>query len=309
MHLTALKNTINYFKFQVLWIIGMLISSFLFMVGSPYQGRQKIYKIIQGKKSSLATKSLKAYYSNDFELQSRNLKKDIRFLEENLCRDRLSDRVVEIYSGDSLDGYGDTDFQKDIPFLDQQRALCIPLIKDILKNNAKIKKIIEIGTGNGDVIGFLAKEFPNRSFLGIDFSVKNAGRTYKNLKNVIFKKGYALDFLQKKEIEGDLIIFNSTLGTFTELEYCNYFKHIQLCGFNFITVNEPFWSFFEMNVTSKVFSQHLEGSWWFHNHPKYFEKFGFQVMSEKVLGTSYLKKHSTRPDNKVYLASAVRLTT
>ena len=55
---------------------------------------------------------------------------------------------------------------------EQQRGLILPLLEKSVAGINR-KTIVEIGTGNGDVLSFLSDKFPDNNYIGVDFSVKN----------------------------------------------------------------------------------------------------------------------------------------
>ena len=73
------------------------------------------------------------------------------------------------------------------------------------------EKVLDIGSGNGQISEMIAKKLPNGSVVGIDISdemVAFANRTYSDVSNLNFKKANAEDFELNEKF--DLIVsFNS----------------------------------------------------------------------------------------------------
>jgi hypothetical protein len=176
------------------------------------------------------------------------------------------------YSDDSLAGYADKNYTKGGKDLQhQQRGLILPILEKHLK-----RVNVEIGTGNGDVIADLADKYPDRLFIGVDFSVKNATEKH-NKKNLVFIEGYALDLLEKDILKGDLVFASSTFCLFTPDELVDYIKLLKIRGFTSIVLNEPTWNGRIQENNEKITSSSLEGPMYHHNWAGYFRWFGYEI--------------------------------
>jgi len=203
---------------------------------------------------------------------------------------RLSEEVIKNYSDDSLSGYGDKEYTKGgMDIQHQQRGLILPLLEQHIK---KQETVIEIGTGNGDVVAYLADKYPDTKFIGIDFSVKNAMEKHQK-KNLSFISGYALDLLAKR-VRGDLIFASSTFCNFTPRELENYLVAIRRAGVHSVILNEPTWGGHIQKNNGSSSSIHLDGAVWHHNYCGYLWKADFSIADFSFF--HYKHPVSLRPD-------------
>lgn len=163
------------------------------------------------------------------------------------------------------------------PLLQQQRCLSIPLIE---KSLGDIN--VEIGTGNGEVIKYLAEKHPDKLFIGTDLFLKDMPR----LPNLKFIKGYPLDI----EIAGALLFVNSTFMMLAPRELIKYLK----LDFKTIIINEPNWGGYRQRNNHKAVSYHMEYTNWFHNYCGYLRQAGYRI--EYFEFFKYKPLGSTRPD-------------
>jgi hypothetical protein len=231
--------------------------------------------------------------------------KDHSFMMENRGRKRLSTLTIQQYSDESLFGYGDVDFGKGGDTLqEQQRGLILPLLERAIRENVSAKTIVEIGTGNGDVLKYLADKYPDRHFIGVDFSVANARRQYGRIPAIEFVKGYALDLLSEGSLKGDIVFGSSTFVFFTPLELAQYISLFKSTGFKEVILNEPTWGNYVQENNSQVVSRHLEGNMWYHNFCGYLVANGYQVTDLDF--SHYKHPLSTRPDIFIALIRATQ---
>jgi hypothetical protein len=233
-----------------------------------------------------------------------DMMKDYQFLKENRDNSRLSSEAIRQYSDDTLSGYADKEFTKGGKTLEeQQRGLILPLLEKVISRQTTDSTIVEIGTGNGDVIAYLAKNYPMHNFIGVDFSVKNAIEKYGAGRNFMFVGGYALDLLDKGALKGDVVFASSTFCNFTPGELYNYIGRLKGNGFKEIILNEPFWSDYRQENNRKTKSRHLDGAVWFHNYCGYIRTGGYEMREMDVF--HYQHPSSSRPDIKISLVHGV----
>lgn len=91
-------------------IFGFLAYAYLIGKYGYYRGQQVIYQKIQENRAIL-DKLLKYYVENPLRDSVDFLKGNYKFYKENITVDRLSNKVIEQYSDDSLSGYGNLVFQ------------------------------------------------------------------------------------------------------------------------------------------------------------------------------------------------------
>lgn len=262
-------------------IVGFII--LIFFIIFKKQGSGKFY--IKAQDSKLLNNFLKSKILSQ-------LFKNFRYFEENINMEFSENSMI--YKNDpSLRKYGDGDCgqSEDDNIEKQQRGLIVPIIREIFKKN-KIKTIVEIGTGNGDVVSHLAKEYNEKKFIGIDFNTETAKKKH-SLKNLDFISDYALDyFLKLKDSKIDLVFATSTFIFFLPKEMEKYLKVLaEKC--KFIIISDPTWN----GVHKKKLilnTYHLEEGVFFHNHKYYFESFNFHILANNF--NHYKHKTSPRPD-------------
>ena len=269
------------FKELINLVVGFII--LLFFIIFKKQGSGKFY--IKAQDNKLVNNFLKSKILSE-------LFKNFRYLEENIDKEFSENSMI--YKNDpSLRKYGDNDCgqSEDVNIEKQQRGLVIQIIREVFKKN-NIKTIVEIGTGNGDVVAHLAKQYSEKKFIGIDFNTETAKKKY-NLKNLDFISDYALDyFLNLKDTKIDLVFASSTFIFFLPKEIEKYLKEFsKKC--KFVVISDPTWNGVHKKRLIKN-TYHLEEGVFFHNHKYYFESFKFHILSNNF--THYKHETSPRPD-------------
>jgi SAM-dependent methyltransferase len=272
------RNILYYFIYQVTKLI------FIYRYGF-YKGYQLLYR------KCITSNYMIENLFLDFDYR---LKNEYNFQVENYKNKRASDICIKQYSDDSLLGYGELDFQAEIPLEKQQRFQCISMIENVLLNE-RVKNVVEIGCGNGDLLYYLKTNNPNKySFTGIDFSVKNASLKYKDIN---FISGYALDKITSLDFKIDLLFMTSTVCVFTPNELISYVKKFRKLGIQYIAISEPVWGPHHLKDKNYT-SFHLEGAVWQHNYSYIFQEYG-AYKTEHSETLKYQHPISTRPD--IYL--------
>lgn len=183
---------------------------------------------------------------------------------ENKDVDRISAIALRYYSDDSLHGYGDAEFTRadGKKLVDQQRGLVIPLVTAAIERD-RSKLVLEIGTGNGDVVAHLAALHPAAQFIGCDLSVKNAAAKHR-LPNLSFVKGYALDLLRDRTLAPDTVFASSTFCVFTPKELQGYLDAMR--GVRRLIVSDPV-TFGNVHARDpQPRSRHMDQYMWWHNY-------------------------------------------
>lgn len=270
---------------------------FAFKKERLYYACSKIYAKAQEEKGFL-----KQIAIGFFENQIAEKFRDYYIFKSNKEKDSLSTVAIEEYSTEDLCGYGSLDFaeihENNAPLLLQQRSLIIPQLSNIIK---EYKTVVELGTANGDVLAYLAQNFPMSSFVGVDFLTGNAQKKWR-LNNLSFINGYPLELLEAGKLKGDIIFGSSTFCIFTPLELKRYFKAIKAAGFKHILLNEP--SLGEHRQKDNgTFSRHCTDSIWFHNWSGYLKESGFQI--KDMYSFHYKHNKSKRPDITMTLVHAI----
>ena len=263
-------------------IFGFIV--LLFYTVFKKQGSGKFY--IKAQENKLLNNFLKSKILNF-------LFKNYKYFENNI--DEEFSEYAKLYqkNGPLLKKYTDYNcgLKERKKIEEQVRGFGIPAIRNLLNNNT-IKNIIEVGTGNGDLIFHFAKEYRDKSFTGIDFKVDTAKKKHK-LDNLNFVEDYALNYFLKKDIINiDLIFANATFIFFTPKELTKYIKILsKKCKFIIIT-NPTWFGMYEKKFIKN--SYHLEEGVFFHNYNHYFKDFGFDILENKF--NKYQHKLSPRPD-------------
>lgn len=261
-------------------LIGMLIYAFWVIKLGTYLAGRKIYKLAQDGNVFLVAL---------FNSPLCDLFSDWAWLKLNKDKEELSDRVIAQYMNDEIGGYGSVDFTKSSDsFLEQQRAIVIPYVNKYMMG----RDIIEIGTGNGDVIAYLAKNNPKKSFIGIDFSIKNAEQKH-HLPNLKFIKGYALNML-KDGLRSDLLFVTSTFTPTAPKILHKYFELFKKNKIEFLVISEPCWGGYQQKNNSDVISKHFERNDFFHNYAGYLRKYGYTIREFNFF--KYTPPKCNRPD-------------
>tara|TARA_B100000989_G_C19507882_1_gene457370 strand:- start:859 stop:1716 length:858 start_codon:yes stop_codon:yes gene_type:complete len=258
--------------------------TFLFFILFKKQGTGKFYIATQNNKF------LKKFLDN----------KNLNYLFENYNHQKKT--LNSQFSSFSKAYKEDTNFTEDIynkhyrknesdNLENQQRGLIIPLIKKITENN-KIKNLIEIGCGNGDLISYFSDLYADKNFTGIDFNTDIAKQNHKS-KNLNFISDYALNYLIDNDVKNiDIIFSTSTFIFFTPNEIEKYLQTFNSRA-KFIIISDPTWH----GVHNKKFkknSLHLETGVWFHNYQNLANKYNFEILENNFF--NYKHKLSKRPD-------------
>ena len=222
--------------------------------------------------------------------------------QQNIEKDRISDISLKFYSDESLHGFADINYKlrgDGKPLLEQQRSLIIPLVENQIQKINPIKKILEIGTGNGDVLAYLAKKYSNLEFFGVDLSVSNAIKKH-NLPNLYFVEGYALDLLMKGKISGDIVFGSSTFCIFTPKEFVACLNAIKAT--KGLVISEPLTFGYKHTKDTRAISRHMDLYMWWHNYYGYLHDQSFEIDTYQTVPFSY--SHS--PNCEVVLISGYR---
>lgn len=120
-------------------------------------------------------------------------------------------------------------------------GLIIPHIVSVLKSDAKLKSVLNIGCNYGYMDSIMAKQFPQVKFSGIDVN-ENIKEYNKDLilPNLEFISGYALEKLESNKLAADLVYFSSTATVIRNNELKKYFS-ILVNKSKYVAISEPIW--------------------------------------------------------------------
>lgn len=215
-------------------------------------------------------------------------------------RDRMTEIAKAYYSDDSLHGFGDFNLPRPDakkPIAEQRRAMVAPVVEAAIKDSGA-SSVIEIGTGNGDVIAYLARRNENVKFVGVDLSVTNAKKKHQQ-HNLDFISGYALDLLEQG-LSADVVFATSTFCIFAPKELSAYLSAIKAKR---LIISDPVtFGNRHSRKDARPISRHMDLYMWWHNYYGYLVDAGWTV---DLLDTvEYYYPHNPRA--KFVMVSASR---
>lgn len=183
------------------------------------------------------------------------------------------DRAPQLFS--ELEDTFRTDFLPNCTFI-------FDILKEEISNQSEeYNTLVEIGTGNGDVLNYLCSEFPEiNRFIGIDLS-----RDQIELNHVKFIDNKKLEFVVadafdwvKEHGQGNTIFVTSrgVLEYFMESRLKELFNQINQLGKTIFIAIEPNGADhnFETNPNSQLYGKEPSFS---HNYPKLFKDANFTI--------------------------------
>ena len=185
----------------------------------------------------------------------------------------INHKATELFS--ELEDTFNTDFLPHCTFIFEL------LKKELAQEPEEFSTLVEIGTGNGDVLNYLSSEFPKiERFIGIDLSrdqIELNNDKFKNNKKLEFVASDALDWV-KEHGQGNTIFVTSrgVLEYFIEPRLQELFNEINQLGKTFFVAIEPNGANhdFETNPNSQLYGHEPSFS---HNYPKLFKNANFTV--------------------------------
>jgi tRNA G46 methylase TrmB len=151
----------------------------------------------------------------------------------------------------------------------------------ILKNEVQFDTLVEIGTGNGDVLHYLESNFPKiDKFVGIDLSseqIKINKEKYKENLRLEFINSEAFEWVKKEGRKNTVFMTsNGVFEYFSELQLREFIKYTYSLGRVLFIIIEPteLNQNFELNANSIPFGFEKSFS---HNYCKIFQDFGFKI--------------------------------
>jgi len=274
----------------VVLLFGFLYFLSLLLTRGAYYGPHIFYRDAQEKLG------IRGRIANGFLTLPtlRQMFQNIAIFERDYYSPRLSPEIIRQYSSSSLRGYGDKHYAKGGGSIhEQQRGLILPFMAQYLGAIGQ-KHIVEIGTGNGDVLNYVYTTYPQHRFTGIDFNLQNAIDSYP--VGIEWIEGYALDELTS--INPELIFCSSTMVLFTPGELNSYLRLLRSLRCTDIFISEPMWGPSYRLNNQRIESFHLEEAVWLHNFPAYFLSNNFSLVSKQIF--HYTHPRSGRPDISIF---------
>ena len=215
-------------------------------------------------------------------------------IEDDITLEERSTASLAIYADHSLAGYADGKMKhgdSHNPLLDQMRSIIVPYVEEAIQEAGKTPTtVVEIGTGNGDVIAYLAEKYSNHKFIGVDLSVKVATEKHR-LPNASFVDGYALDLFHRGAVVGDIVFSTSTFTVFPPKELENYIDMLKCAGVKTVLLADPLTRRFTVRLQEAAFSRHMAKGMWGHHYAGYFRERGFRIRHFEIVAYT---KHAIR---------------
>lgn len=192
----------------------------------------------------------------------------------------INHKATELFS--ELEDTFNTDFLPHCTFIFNL------LKKELVKESVKYHTIVEIGTGNGDVLNYLSTEFPEiNKLVGIDLSndqIEINKKRFASNKRLEFVAGDAFEWiLQQGQSHTIFVTSRGVLEYFLEPRLQEMLKQINKLGKTMFIAIEPNGADhnFETQPDSQLYGHEPSFS---HNYPKLFKNAGFTIwhFSQKV---------------------------
>jgi tRNA G46 methylase TrmB len=157
------------------------------------------------------------------------------------------------------------------------------------ENEIQFDTLVEIGTGNGDVLHYLETNFPKiDKFIGIDLSteqIKINQEKYKENVRLEFVDSDAFEWVKKEGCKNTIFMTsNGVFEYFTEQQLREFIKYTNGLGLALFVIIEPtvLDHNFEQNPNSIIYGIEKSFS---HNYDKIFQDYGFKIIhhSKKLL--------------------------
>lgn len=174
----------------------------------------------------------------------------------------------------------------------------LDIVKEkFFENEVQFKTLVEIGTGNGDVLNYLESSFPKiQQFIGIDLSseqIKINKEKYKENSRLKFIDADVIEWV-KKEGRKNMIFMtsNGVFEYFTEQQLREFIKYTSSLGQVLFIVIEPndVNHNFELNPNSIVYGIEKSFS---HNYCKIFNDYGFEIIHHSTKQKQHYEHETT----------------
>jgi len=250
--------------------------------------KQKIKSIIGNVLINLFPKKaarLEAKGLTMFDLNSSFFERQMRYaILSNVESKKKPDHLSKIHNNFWV-YQGINVFSTNNSFRDNFLPNCT-FIFDIVKekyftSENQLTTLVEIGTGNGDVLNYLESNFPEiEKFIGIDLSkeqIKINKEKYKENLRLEFINADVLEWVKTEGRKNTLFVTsNGVFEYFTEQQLREFIKYVYSLGkVLFVTIepNEKGHDF-EMKPNSIVYGGERSFS---HNYCKIFQDYGFTI--------------------------------
>ncbi|MRI02614.1 methyltransferase domain-containing protein [Kriegella sp. EG-1] len=195
--------------------------------------------------------------------------------------DNLSElhRNYWVNKGDEL--FVETDDMFENVFLPKWSFIFDELEIELSKGTSEFNTLVEIGTGNGNVLNYLSKKFLQiNRFVGIDLSVKqieiNREKFLSNTK-LEFVAADAVDWVKKNGEDYTIFVTSGgVLEYFTQENLMMFLKQLNTLGKTIFIAIEPIGIKvnFDIDSDSQIYGPERSFS---HNYKRLFENSGFEI--------------------------------
>lgn len=166
----------------------------------------------------------------------------------------------------------------------------LDIVKEkFFENETQFDTLVEIGTGNGDVLHYLETHFPKiDKFIGIDLSmeqIKINKEKYKDNLRLEFVNSDAFEWVKKEGHKNTIFMTsNGVFEYFTEQQLREFVEYTNGLGKVLFVIIEPtnIDHNFEQNPNSIIYGIEKSFS---HNYAKIFQDYGFKIIhhSKKLM--------------------------
>ncbi|MGC1631148.1 MAG: class I SAM-dependent methyltransferase [Gelidibacter sp.] len=155
------------------------------------------------------------------------------------------------------------------------------LKKELSHQSEQFNTLVEIGTGNGDVLNYISAEFPEiNRFIGIDLNLDQVeinNKKFKMNKNLEFVDSDAFDWVKEHGHSNTIFISSDgVLEYFLEQDLQDFLIEINRLGKIIFIAMEPNGADhnFEINPDTQLYGNEPSFS---HNYPKLFKNANFSL--------------------------------
>ncbi|WP_159019918.1 methyltransferase domain-containing protein [Algibacter sp. L3A6] len=248
------------------------------------------------KAKKLSEKGMTLVMKNNLSISERLMRNAIlNKVESEADNDTLATLHQNFWKNQGSTFFSSTDDSFNSHFLPNCSYMFDLLKQELSKEPTTYTKLVEIGTGNGNVLNYLSSEFPEiESFIGLDLSsdqVKNNKEKFANNDKLEFIASDGLEWV-KNYGEHNTIFLTSggVLEYFTEDQLEVLLKEVFGLGKVYFIAMEPngLDHDFELNPNSQLYGHERSFS---HNYSKLFKNAGFRIwhMSHKDWNEQYIQ--------------------
>jgi len=119
------------------------------------------------------------------------------------------------------------------------QGLLLPMVRELLKMDPSIRRIVDVGVNYAHIDSLLAQEFPKVRFTAVDFAGNLADFNRElHRDNLDFVSGYALELFEQGRLNADVVMMSSVAYEIKNAEIRLYFETIAHKS-RYLILNEP----------------------------------------------------------------------